>query len=98
MEIGRRRREKRKEKGEIEYDNFNFLFIAINIVRHTAYFATFPKSLDDDNIPNNVDMNTGILYLSIFDAHIKKAIPKGCLLYTSPSPRDRQKSRMPSSA
>ena len=25
-------------------------------------------------------------------------IGKGCLLYTSPSPRDRQKSRMPSSA
>ena len=44
----------------IESDNFNFLFIAINIVRHTAYFATFPKSLDDNNIPNNVDMNTGI--------------------------------------
>ena len=27
-----------------------------------------------------------------------KAKPKACLLYTSPSPRDRQKSRMPSSA
>ena len=26
------------------------------------------------------------------------ALPHGCLLYTSPSPRDRQKSRMPSSA
>ena len=26
------------------------------------------------------------------------ALGKGCLLYTSPSPRDRQKSRMPSSA
>ena len=26
------------------------------------------------------------------------ALPKDCLLYTSPSPRDRQKSRMPSSA
>ena len=26
------------------------------------------------------------------------AMYKGCLLYTSPSPRDRQKSRMPSSA
>ena len=25
-------------------------------------------------------------------------VPGGCLLYTSPSPRDRQKSRMPSSA
>ena len=28
----------------------------------------------------------------------KHAEPTGCLLYTSPSPRDRQKSRMPSSA
>ena len=27
-----------------------------------------------------------------------KPMPKSCLLYTSPSPRDRQKSRMPSSA
>ena len=26
------------------------------------------------------------------------ALPRRCLLYTSPSPRDRQKSRMPSSA
>ena len=26
------------------------------------------------------------------------ALPNRCLLYTSPSPRDRQKSRMPSSA
>ena len=25
-------------------------------------------------------------------------LPESCLLYTSPSPRDRQKSRMPSSA
>ena len=30
------------------------------------------------------------------DAHVQLGI--GCLLYTSPSPRDRQKSRMPSSA
>ena len=29
------------------------------------------------------------------DANIRKRV---CLLYTSPSPRDRQKSRMPSSA
>src|SRR5678809_645457 len=27
-----------------------------------------------------------------------RVLPGGCLLYTSPSPRDRQKSRMPSSA
>ena len=29
---------------------------------------------------------------------VTTAISKACLLYTSPSPRDRQKSRMPSSA
>ena len=28
----------------------------------------------------------------------KALLSQGCLLYTSPSPRDRQKSRMPSSA
>ena len=27
-----------------------------------------------------------------------KTVPKTCLLYTSPSPRDRTRSRMPSSA
>ena len=31
-------------------------------------------------------------------SHVEDAVSKGCLLYTSPSPRDRQKSRMPSSA
>ena len=30
--------------------------------------------------------------------HEESIQPKDCLLYTSPSPRDRQKSRMPSSA
>ena len=29
---------------------------------------------------------------------LKRIDPKGCLLYTSPSPRDRTRSRMPSSA
>ena len=29
---------------------------------------------------------------------VSRADPYTCLLYTSPSPRDRQKSRMPSSA
>ena len=32
------------------------------------------------------------------ELNTKQAKPKPCLLYTSPSPRDRQKSRMPSSA
>src|SRR5665213_4290567 len=36
-----------------------------------------------------------INFISYDDAY---SPPKTCLLYTSPSPRDRQKSRMPSSA
>ena len=36
--------------------------------------------------------------ISVGDAKISFASLPDCLLYTSPSPRDRQKSRMPSSA
>ena len=32
------------------------------------------------------------------DPNEAPTVPQACLLYTSPSPRDRQKSRMPSSA
>ena len=39
------------------------------------------------------------LYEQGYTVHVvNPARIKGCLLYTSPSPRDRQKSRMPSSA
>ena len=34
----------------------------------------------------------------VVDVFINGVVPGDCLLYTSPSPRDRQKSRMPSSA
>ena len=34
----------------------------------------------------------------IFDEASLEDLTNSCLLYTSPSPRDRQKSRMPSSA
>ena len=33
-----------------------------------------------------------------FAEHLGTGIYEGCLLYTSPSPRDRTRSRMPSSA
>ena len=36
--------------------------------------------------------------IDAFKTHRTKDFGMGCLLYTSPSPRDRQKSRMPSSA
>ena len=43
--------------------------------------------------------SSGNLYVVDQTPNIRKITPLGvCLLYTSPSPRDRQKSRMPSSA
>ena len=38
------------------------------------------------------------LLVSTFHTHPHASLSTVCLLYTSPSPRDRQKSRMPSSA
>ena len=42
------------------------------------------------------DLSAGLLWFSVFDENNNFYI--GCLLYTSPSPRDRTRSRMPSSA
>ena len=45
------------------------------------------------------DMGRGALQIATRKhPEITDTPPRGCLLYTSPSPRDRQKSRMPSSA
>ena len=44
-------------------------------------------------LPRSFGHNKGV---SVLKEIIK--VSKSCLLYTSPSPRDRQKSRMPSSA
>ena len=50
--------------------------------------AVSPQVLKNLNEAYNLDASNWEQYLDYM----------GCLLYTSPSPRDRQKSRMPSSA
>ena len=40
----------------------------------------------------------GMLIITHYQRLLDYIVPDRCLLYTSPSPRDRQKSRMPSSA
>ena len=48
--------------------------------------------------PEKVKFAKDICRCAMSNAHDINSQSKGCLLYTSPSPRDRQKSRMPSSA
>ena len=66
-----------------------------------AHYALL-QSLNDDDIDRVVhcksanEIWTHLLVTHEGTSQVKRA--KVCLLYTSPSPRDRQKSRMPSSA
>ena len=55
----------------------------IRFLAHNKIVYAFDKNLKQKKILIN---------------EIKRALPYVCLLYTSPSPRDREKSRMPSSA
>ena len=43
-----------------------------------------------EDVANVIAAGADVIHFDVMDNH--------CLLYTSPSPRDRQKSRMPSSA
>ena len=54
---------------------------------------------DDERILKRLALQ-GITSLGVEEAHsaMEKMIANDCLLYTSPSPRDRTRSRMPSSA
>ena len=51
-----------------------------------------------DCCDNNVDVVCEKIYRKITEKAANLVKVGDCLLYTSPSPRDRQKSRMPSSA
>ena len=70
-------------------------------VRISADFDNFRKrqSRDQDDLKIQLVSKTLTAILPIVD-NFERARQqlKPCLLYTSPSPRDRQKSRMPSSA
>ena len=59
-----------------------------------AEFA-FERDLQNYLVKNLESIEPG---LKLYDQHGITGVEYPCLLYTSPSPRDRQKSRMPSSA
>ena len=83
--------------------SFPFDQEAISKIRQISG-ALWSKTNDAWNIPYNKEAYNQLIRL-FPDIKIdqvtpieKERAPSTCLLYTSPSPRDRQKSRMPSSA
>ena len=72
----------------------------VDVEQITAWWNEFPDAVAGlacgeafDVIDLDIDKATGE---ALGEEYLRKHYP--CLLYTSPSPRDRQKSRMPSSA
>ena len=69
--------------------------------RHVRLFTASLQDEDlvpsDDQLTLDLDPDNEFLWDAASLAKVQGRF-KDCLLYTSPSPRDRQKSRMPSSA
>ena len=97
-----------KNKGLSElWKRLRFVLMAIIIYRIGTHIPI--PGIDPDKLANIFQQNQGTL-LDLFNMFSGGALERmsimalnimpyiTCLLYTSPSPRDRQKSRMPSSA
>ena len=76
------------ENNNLSYSVFLNHFIANSIFTEKQTSIIYNKVLKSKPSKN---MTSGAYYRQLGQSRI-------CLLYTSPSPRDRQKSRMPSSA
>ena len=60
--------------------------------------AEAKKWIDSEFQPSTLSKDQQMAEMKWFIDAAKKLQAKGCLLYTSPSPRDVEESRMPSSA
>ena len=60
--------------------------------------GVYQAAKDGGKLAIGVDSNQNYLHPGTMLTSMLKRVDVACLLYTSPSPRDRQKSRMPSSA
>ena len=84
-------------KSIFRHETILFLVVIIALVIlsiQAEQFATIDNLLNQGRFLTEVSLVALIMTFVI----VTGGIDLSCLLYTSPSPRDRQKSRMPSSA
>ena len=74
---------------------YDDLFGALDGAYDRSMLAVAVREHGADVLIDCVNTASGISYQDVYTNSIEV---RNCLLYTSPSPRDRQKSRMPSSA
>ena len=79
-------------------DNYDLLgrYALMNGVWGTAVYNYVEDYVGDSKLMDNLSLGLGYSFKVWDELYIDPNYT--CLLYTSPSPRDRQKSRMPSSA
>ena len=75
-------------KAAIERNESKYTEVAGTLALREAVVRKFKRDNGLDYSPDQIQVGCGA----------KQVLYNACLLYTSPSPRDRQKSRMPSSA
>jgi len=73
--------------------------IALDYLLHRMIFIINNLHIYPENMMDNINRTGGLFYSqSLLLKLIEKGLSRDCLLYTSPSPRDVEESRMPSSA
>ena len=76
-----------------------FFILGVNINANASSITPIAIEINDAVKVNSITYTNNSRYEVLVQANQKLWTQEnGCLLYTSPSPRDRQKSRMPSSA
>ena len=79
---------------EIRKSKSRFISILLIVALGVAFFSGIQASSPDMRYSGDAYYDES----SLMDIKVVGTMGLTCLLYTSPSPRDRQKSRMPSSA
>ena len=81
------------------YSQIKKVGIEDNIIASFSHMRRVDDKFIDEIRNAGEDMSTKYAFSEFFDEYDETTkLPKDCLLYTSPSPRDATLSRMPSSA